>query len=92
LTAAITGVAISEMSSTSFFALPFGGETTVGNGKKSFTVPDGTYVFEISIVKAGGSDSNPAHTETLTTSQFTIDRPGTGDRNGWERNGWERGR
>jgi hypothetical protein len=61
--------------STSFFAFPFNGTTTGANGTKSFTVPDGTYVFRITIVKAGGSASNPAHTETLTTSQFTIDRP-----------------
>lgn len=61
--------------STGFFAFPFSGQTTGANGKKTFTVPDGTYVFKISIVKAGGSSSNPAHVETLTTSQFTIDRP-----------------
>ncbi len=61
--------------STSFTAYPFSGQTTGANGKKMFTVPDGTYVFRISILKAAGSNSNPAHTETLTTSQFTIDRP-----------------
>jgi minor extracellular serine protease Vpr len=61
--------------STGFFAFPFNGQTTGANGKTSFTVPDGTYVFRITIVKAGGTSSNPAHVETLTTSQFTIDRP-----------------
>jgi minor extracellular serine protease Vpr len=61
--------------STGFFAFPFNGQTTGANGKTSFTVPDGTYVFRITIVKAGGTSANPAHVETLTTSQFTIDRP-----------------
>ena len=61
--------------STGVTAYPFSGQTTGANGKKFFTVPDGTYVFRISILKAAGSNSNPAHTETLTTSQFTIDRP-----------------
>jgi hypothetical protein len=61
--------------SSSFFAYPFNGQTTGANGKKAYVVPDGTYVFQITIVKAGGTSSNPAHTETLTTSQFTIDRP-----------------
>jgi len=61
--------------SSSFFAFPFSGQTTGANGTKAFTVPDGTYVLKITIVKAGGSSSNPAHIETLTTSQFTIDRP-----------------
>jgi subtilisin family serine protease len=61
--------------SSSFFAFPFNGQTTGANGTRSFTVPDGTYVFRITVIKAGGSNSNPAHTETLTTSQFTIDRP-----------------
>jgi minor extracellular serine protease Vpr len=61
--------------STNFFVFPFSGQTTGANGTTSFTVPDGTYVFRITIVKAGGSSSNPAHTETLTTTQFTIDRP-----------------
>jgi subtilisin family serine protease len=61
--------------STSFNAYPFSGQTTGANGKRTFTVPDGTYVFRITIVKAGGTNSNPAHTETLTTAPFTIDRP-----------------
>jgi hypothetical protein len=61
--------------SSTFFAFPFSGQTTGANGTKAFTVPDGTYVFKITIVKAGGSSSNPAHVESLTTSQFTIDRP-----------------
>ncbi len=61
--------------STGVFAFPFSGQTTGANGARTYTVPDGTYVFRITIVKAGGSASNPAHTETLTTAQFTIDRP-----------------
>jgi hypothetical protein len=61
--------------STSFFAFPFSGQTTGANGKKTFTVPDGTYVFQIRLLKALGSNANAAHWETATTSQFTIDRP-----------------
>ena len=61
--------------STGFFAFPFGGQTTGANGKTTFTVPDGTYVFEIRLLKALGNNGTAAHWETKTTSQFTIDRP-----------------
>ena len=61
--------------STGFFAFPFSGQTTGNNGKKVFTVPDGTYVFKISAAKAGGDPQNAAHWETVTTAPFSIDRP-----------------
>ena len=61
--------------STSFFAFPFNGETTSGDGKRTFVVPDGTYVFKLSLAKAGGDPRNAAHWENLTTNPFTIDRP-----------------
>ncbi len=61
--------------STSFFAFPFSGQTTGANGKKTYTVPDGTYVMQIRLLKALGSSANAADWETATTTQFTIDRP-----------------
>ena len=59
--------------STSFFAFPFDGTTSAGN--KTYTVPDGTYYAVVSVLKANGDDSNPAHWETWTSPNFTIDRP-----------------
>jgi subtilisin family serine protease len=61
--------------STGFFAFPFSGQTVNGAGNRTFTVPDGTYVFKISAAKAGGDPQNAAHWETVTTAPFTIDRP-----------------
>jgi len=58
---------------TSFFAFPFDGITMAG--KKVWTVPDGTYYAVISVLKANGDDSNPAHWETWTSPMFVIDRP-----------------
>jgi minor extracellular serine protease Vpr len=56
-----------------FFALPWDGTTTAGN--KTYTVPDGQYVIRLTVEKALGDDSNPAHTETWTSPVITIDRP-----------------
>ena len=61
--------------STSFFAFPFSGQTTGNDGKKTYTVPDGTYVFKVSAAKAGGDPRNAADWETVTTAPFSIDRP-----------------
>ena len=58
-----------------FFAYPLDGVTFAGNGNKTFTVPDGTYVAKVSVLKALGDSSNPAHWETWTSPQFVIDRP-----------------
>src|SRR4030042_1491691 len=58
---------------TSFFAFPFDGTTFAG--KKTYTVPDGTYYAVISVLKANGDASNPAHWETWTSPLFVIDRP-----------------
>jgi minor extracellular serine protease Vpr len=58
---------------TSFYAFPFDGTTSAG--KKTYTVPDGTYYGVISVLKANGDSSNPAHWETWTSSLFVIDRP-----------------
>lgn len=59
--------------STTFFAFPWDGTTFAGN--KTYTVPDGQYVVKISVLKALGDDSNPAHWETWTSPVITIDRP-----------------
>ncbi|MEK7862125.1 MAG: S8 family serine peptidase, partial [Chloroflexota bacterium] len=56
-----------------FFALAWDGRTTAGN--KTYTVPDGTYVMKLSVLKALGDEANPAHWETWTSPAFTIDRP-----------------
>jgi subtilisin family serine protease len=58
---------------TGIFALPFDGVTTAGN--KTYTVPNGTYVLNMSVLKALGDDANPAHWETWTSPAFTIARP-----------------
>ncbi len=56
-----------------FFAFAWDGRTTAGN--KTYTVPDGTYVMKLSVLKALGDEANPAHWETWTSPAFTIDRP-----------------
>ena len=59
-----------------FFAFPWDGTTTPGNeGKKIFTMPDGDYVVQLSILKALGDKTNPDHWETWTSPVIRIDRP-----------------
>jgi subtilisin family serine protease len=58
---------------TGFFAFPFDGYTLAGN--KVYQVPDGTYYAVLSVLKANGNSSNPAHWETWTSPLFVIDRP-----------------
>jgi minor extracellular serine protease Vpr len=60
-------------STTGFYAFPFDGSTISGN--KIYTLPDGTYYAVISVLKANGDSSNPAHWETWTSPLFVIDRP-----------------
>jgi hypothetical protein len=60
-------------SSTSFFGFPFDGWTV--NGNRLNMLPDGTYYAKISVLKALGVSSNPAHWETWTSPMFVIDRP-----------------
>lgn len=60
---------------TSFFALAWDGTTVKKTGKKPKAVPDGTYTVELRVLKALGSSSNPAHTESWTSPPITIDRP-----------------
>ncbi|MCU0485796.1 MAG: Fn3-like domain-containing protein [Anaerolineales bacterium] len=59
---------------TGFFAFPFDGTTMIGKDKFR-AVPDGTYYAVISVLKALGDESNPAHWETWTSPMFVIDRP-----------------
>lgn len=63
--------------SSTFFSFAWDGETFngSGNGKKTFTVPDGEYVVTLSALKALGDTENPAHTETWESPLITIDRP-----------------
>ncbi len=58
---------------TSFFAFAWDGTTSTGN--KSFVVPNGQYVAKLSVLKALGDPSNPAHWETWTSPVITIARP-----------------
>ena len=53
------------------------GRTTVignKNGAKLVTVPNGSYVMKVSVLKALGDDNNPADWETWTSPAFTITR------------------
>jgi subtilisin family serine protease len=59
--------------SNTYFAYPFNGKTSAGN--KIYTLPDGTYYAKVSVLKALGDSSNPAHWETWTSPMFVIDRP-----------------
>lgn len=63
---------------TDFFAFAWDGTTFRGNGKNPnqwVTVPNGQYVLKVSVLKALGDESNPAHWETWTSPAFTIARP-----------------
>jgi hypothetical protein len=59
--------------STSFFALPWDGVTVAG--VRQVGLPDGDYVAKLSVLKALGNSSNPAHWENWTSPVITIDRP-----------------
>jgi minor extracellular serine protease Vpr len=61
-----------------FFAFEWSGDTFRGDAedpKKTFTVPNGTYVVKASVLKALGEPHNPAHWETWTSPVITIARP-----------------
>ncbi|HUE84614.1 MAG TPA: S8 family serine peptidase [Vicinamibacterales bacterium] len=60
-------------SPTGFFSIAWDGDTFAG--RKTFTVPNGTYEVTLSVLKALGDDSNPAHVETWTSPSFVIARP-----------------
>ncbi len=63
---------------TSFFAFVWDGVTFKGKGNKPkdfFTVPNGSFVVKLSVLKALGDDTNPAHWETWTSPVVTLARP-----------------
>lgn len=63
---------------TSFFAYPWDGSTFRGNGKNAnqwATLPNGSYVARLSVLKALGDKNDPAHWETWTSPVITIARP-----------------
>jgi subtilisin family serine protease len=61
-----------------FFAFTWDGTTFTGKGKNPNqwrTVPNGQYIVKVSVLKALGDESNPAHWETWTSPVITIARP-----------------
>ncbi len=58
---------------TNFSVFFWDGTTTAGN--KTYTLPDGQYIVKLSLLKALGDKTNPAHWETWTSPVITIDRP-----------------
>ena len=59
--------------STGFFAFSWDGVTTAGG--KSYLVPNGSYIVKLSVLKALGDSSNPAHWEVWNSPVITIVRP-----------------
>ena len=57
------------------FTLTWDGLTKPGNSNNWRPVPNGDYVFKLTVVKALGNGNNPAHTETWTSPVFTVARP-----------------
>lgn len=60
-------------SSETFSVFFWDGTTTAGN--KTYKLPDGQYIVKLSLLKALGDKTNPAHWETWTSPVITIDRP-----------------
>lgn len=61
-----------------FFAFTWDGTTFTGKGKTAnqwYTAPNGQYIVKVSVLKALGDESNPAHWETWTSPVITIARP-----------------
>jgi hypothetical protein len=56
-----------------FFSLSWDGVTR--NGNKTSVVPNGDYVLVLTVDKALGDSSNPAHRESWTSPVFTLARP-----------------
>jgi minor extracellular serine protease Vpr len=64
---------------TSFFEFDWEGTRSQdnggGNGDHRKVVPSGTYILKLSVLKALGDASNPAHWETYSTPPITLARP-----------------
>ena len=59
----------------SIFAFTWDGTTMKRAGGRTRPVPDGQYRIELSVLKALGDPSNPAHLEHWTSPQIGINRP-----------------
>jgi minor extracellular serine protease Vpr len=57
---------------TGFFVLPWDGTITIGG--RAIPVPNGQYQMTMTVLKALGDESNPAHVETWESPTFTITR------------------
>jgi hypothetical protein len=66
---------VRNSTSTSFFAFPWDGTRSSENGKIVKELPDGQYILELEVLKAGGDPGNPDHWETWMSPVMTIDRP-----------------
>jgi len=64
-----------NQTATGFFAFSWDGTTFSKGNTKTFVVPNGEYVVTISVLKALGDSSNPAHTETWQSPPIVINRP-----------------
>ena len=63
---------------TSFFSFTWDGITFTGKGKNDnqySEVPNGQYIVKVSVLKALGDETNPAHWEAWTSPVVTIARP-----------------
>ena len=63
---------------TGIFAFAWDGTPFQGKGKNAnqhHTVPNGTYIVKLSVLKAQGDDANPAHWESWTSPVIMIARP-----------------
>jgi minor extracellular serine protease Vpr len=63
---------------TGIFAFRWTGDLFRGNGRNAnqwSVAPNGQYVVKLSVLKALGDESNPAHWETWTSPLVTIARP-----------------
>ena len=58
-----------------FFEFAWDGTTFFRKGPDARPVPNGQYVVKVSVLKALGDESNPAHWETWTSAVITIARP-----------------
>ena len=64
---------------TSFFEFNWDGTRSQdnggGNGDHRKVVPNGTYILKLSVLKALGSETNPADWETFTSPRIALARP-----------------
>ena len=62
-------------SSTRSSVFVFDWDATTTAGRNTRVLPDGDYLVAISMLKANGDASNPAHWESVQLGPITIDRP-----------------